>query len=105
VNALAPRGGTLMDASVDPRECDVADLKNQQLFQYGVVILCGVEQLDAEARQKLKEFVADGGGLLVFPSAETSPDEYNGWNFLPAKLLEAKSAEFVYVKNLAPREA
>jgi hypothetical protein len=105
VNALAPRGGTLMDASVDPRECDVADLKNQQLFQYGVVILCGVEQLDAEARQKLKEFVADGGGLLVFPSAETSPDEYNGWDFLPAKLLEAKSAEFVYVKNLAPREA
>jgi len=104
VNALAPRGGSLMDSSVDPRECDVSQLKDQQLFQYGVVVLCGVQQLDADARQKLKAFVADGGGLLVFPSAGTSIDEYNGWEFLPAKLLKSKTGDFTYVKNLAQRE-
>ncbi len=100
VNALAPRAAAVAETDTDVRECDLAELKDRQLFQYAVIILAGVPTLDAELRDKLGKFVADGGGLLVFPGAKTTPEEYNGWKFLPARVTARKTASFSYVQSL-----
>ena len=100
VNALAPRAAAVAETDTDVRECDLAELKDRQLFQYAVIILAGVPTLDAELRDKLAKFVADGGGLLVFPGAKTTPEEYNGWKFLPARVTARKTGSFSYVQSL-----
>ena len=100
VNALAPRAAAVAETDTDVRECDVAELKDRQLFQYAVIILAGVPTLDAAMREKLGKFVADGGGLLVFPGAKTTPEEYNGWNFLPARVTARKTGSFSFVQSL-----
>ncbi|MEN9575116.1 MAG: hypothetical protein RL514_2971 [Verrucomicrobiota bacterium] len=100
VNALAPRAAAVAETDTDVRECDLAELKDRQLFQYAVIILAGVPTLDAELRDKLAKFVDDGGGLLVFPGAKTTPEEYNGWKFLPARVTARKTGSFSYVQSL-----
>lgn len=100
MNALAPRAAAVAETDTDVRECDVAELKDRQLFQYAVIILAGVPTLDAAMREKLGKFVADGGGLLVFPGAKTTPEEYNGWNFLPARVTARKTGSFSFVQSL-----
>lgn len=100
VNALAPRTAAVAETDTDVRECDLAELKDRQLFQYAVIILAGVPVLDAEMRDRLAKFVADGGGLLVFPGAKTTPEEYNGWKFLPARVTARKTGSFSYVQSL-----
>ncbi len=100
VNALAPRAAAVAETDTDVRECDLAELKERQLFQYAVIILAGVPALDAELRDKLAKFVTDGGGLLVFPGAKTTPEEYNGWKFLPARVTARKTGSFSYVQSL-----
>lgn len=107
MNALAPRPASDSATAgqgenlVDVRDCDANDLKNQQLFQYSVIVLCGVTTLEADAREKLHRFVSDGGGLMIFPGAKAVLDDYNAWGFLPAKMLERKTGNFVYVTSLA----
>jgi len=98
-NALAPRLGNAQ-ALADLRECDIADLKDQQLFQYAVVVLAGVPTLDAPAREAVRRFVNDGGGLMVFPGGKSVIDDYNAWGFLPARLQERKTADLCYVKSV-----
>ena len=100
VNALAPRAAAVAETDTDVRECDVAELKDRQLFQYAVIILAGVPTLDAGMRERLAKFVADGGGLLVFPGAKSTPEEYNGWKFLPARVTARKTGSFSYVQSL-----
>ena len=61
MNALATRGGGSAP-SADARECETDDIKTQKLFQYAVVLLADVRSLDPDARQKMRQFVSDGGG-------------------------------------------
>ncbi len=100
VNALAPRAAAVAETDTDVHECEVADLKDRQLFQYAVIILAGVPTLDADLRDKLSKFVADGGGLLIFPGAKTTPEESNGWKFLPARVTARQTASFSYLESL-----
>ncbi len=107
MNALAPRPASDSATAgqgenlVDVRDCDANDLKNQQLFQYSVIVLCGITTLEPDAREKLHRFVSDGGGLVIFPGSKAVLDDYNAWGFLPAKLLERKTGNFAYVTSLA----
>ncbi|HWE04840.1 MAG TPA: BatA domain-containing protein [Tepidisphaeraceae bacterium] len=101
MNALATRGGGSAP-SADARECETEELKNQKLFQYGVVLLADVTSLDADARQKLRQFVSDGGGLLIFANPNAAASEYNGWDFLPARVTGQKKA-FQYVRSMAEK--
>ena len=102
LNALAPRAGSEnTEVVAHARECDVAELKTRQLFQYGVVILAGVTTLDAADREKIRAFLNDGGGLLVFPSGKSDIDDYNAWGFLPVRLVRQESDQPVFVKDMA----
>lgn len=102
MNALATRGGGSAP-SADARECEIDEIKSQKLFQYAVMLLADVPSLDADARQKVRQFVSDGGGLLVFANPGASKDEYNGWDFLPARVTGQKNKTFLYVRAMAER--
>ena len=105
-NALAPRSPNGQGETIaEVRDCDLADLGKQQLFQYGVVVLAGIPTLGADEREKLRQFVTDGGGLLVFPGAKAALGDYNGWGFLPAQVLERKTGDFTFVAALAGDQA
>lgn len=105
-NALAPRSeGAALEAAADVRECEAGDLGGQQLFQYGTIVLAGVSRLEPAALEKLRQFVNDGGGLLVFPGIDAAPADLNGWGLLPAKVLDVKRASFGYLKDVDTRSA
>ncbi|HYG74942.1 MAG TPA: BatA domain-containing protein, partial [Planctomycetota bacterium] len=99
-NALVPRAGSGQSNAADVRECDVAEFKDRRLAEFGVLILAGVPMLDADAREKIRQFISDGKSVLVFPGTKTSPEEYNAWGFLPAQIQEVKSKSFTYVLSV-----
>ncbi|HUW34038.1 MAG TPA: BatA and WFA domain-containing protein [Planctomycetota bacterium] len=107
VNALIPRTPAAQAAPfADVDECVVPDLLKKDLFPYNVIILAGAGKLEAKARERLRAFVEDGGGLVVFPdcTAENGiAEEYNGWGFLPARVQGLKTREFVYIKTISDR--
>lgn len=101
--ALATRDGSSASL-VDPRQCEVDELKKQKLIDCGVILLADVPALDPDAREKLRQYVSDGGGLLVFGDPAAKADEYNGWPFLPAQVVEQKPKKgFLYIRALAER--
>lgn len=67
-----------------------------ELDQNKVVILLNVPRLPAPVVQRLGEFVAAGGGLLVAPGRRAEPESCNAWKtsagqpLLPAALLERR---------------
>lgn len=93
------------ETRVDVAEIEPEALEKQSLFQYRVIVLAGVDKLSDTTRTKLRQFVTDGGGLLVFPGREAMADEYNGWGVLPARVLEKKVDAFTYMKTLSDRAA
>lgn len=97
-NALSPRSASAK-VFAEVNECASEELAEKDLFPYSVIILTSVERLEEKARKKLRAFIEDGGGVLVFPGNAATPDEYNGWTFLPARLQEAKEKEFAFVKT------
>lgn len=56
---------------VSGRDWQPADLNGK-----AVVFLCNVPQVSDEQRAALKEFVADGGGLVIAPGDRTTPAAY-----------------------------
>lgn len=46
-----------------------------------VVVLADVPQLPQEVADRLAEFVANGGGLLITPGANIRPEFYNAWTW------------------------
>jgi len=107
VNALIPRTQAAQAAPfADVDECAVADLIKRDLFPYNVIILAGAGKLEAKARERVRAFVEDGGGLIVFPDCGSQngiAEEYNGWGFLPARVQGLKAREFVYIKTISDR--
>lgn len=105
VNALAPRGAGAVNAVfADVEECLAEELRKRDLFQYNVTVLAGVDTLETAARDRLRAFVDDGGGLLVFPGAKATPEACNGWGFLPARVVEAKTGGLVNVTAVSEDE-
>ncbi len=101
-NALVPRAAAAgAEVFADLQECAPAELAKKELFQYNVIVLADVETLDQRTRSRLREFAEDGGGILVFPGQLTKAEEYNAWGFLPARIVERKTKNFVYVTALS----
>jgi hypothetical protein len=91
--ALNPTGN--QDASLYLPTVIVADgLATAALQAYHVVALCNVPALTDAAAQKLKEYVSQGGGLLIFAGDRLQMDSYNQklLQALPAPLREKKAA-------------
>jgi len=93
--ADGPEGnGNLIEPTVVP----AAELIRMTDFTpYRVVILADVPRLPDGAAAALKQFVRDGGGLLIAPGERADPDFYNGWTsgenepVAPALLIERTS--------------
>lgn len=63
-----------------PKVVDAADVASVKDFgEYAVVVLADVPRLPAAEAEKLTQFVAGGGGLLIAPGAKASRDFYNRW--------------------------
>lgn len=87
-------------SGLDARECELDALAGQTVFQYRVLVLAGVDRLDETLRAKLRQFVNDGGALLVFPGRGPVPEEYNGWGLLPARVTRRNVQQFTHVETL-----
>lgn len=88
------------DFLVQPKVIAATDLpSSRDLDQYKTVILLNVPRLPTPAVQRLGDFVAQGGGLLVAPGRRTEPEFYNTWKtsdgqpLLPAILLERRQLQ------------
>jgi hypothetical protein len=68
--------------SLDVREIPETGLNAEALRETSVVVLANCGRLNVQQDQWLREFVADGGGLLIFPGDKVNPDVYNQ-QFLP----------------------
>jgi uncharacterized membrane protein len=52
-------------------------LSQERLGNYQAVVLCNVDRLSAQIRQRLQQFVQAGGGLLMFAGNRVAADRYN----------------------------
>ena len=102
--AADPAGGqpapTVAEVPVtltDVRTVTVADLAGATLRRYAAVLLANVPQAPADVAVSLKQYVQDGGGLLVIGGDRLVPAFYNGWMadsgqpLMPATLLRRKT--------------
>jgi hypothetical protein len=82
----------------------------QKWSPYRVVILADVRELPDRAAQTLADFVVRGGGLMILPGAQASPEFYNHWvaaagddrrRVLPASM-RARTAVSAYIGAVHP---
>jgi hypothetical protein len=76
MNALQPRG-TLGRPLFYPKPVPWEGLGQERLSDYQVVVLCNVEDLEVQVRQRLYQFVMEGGGLLFFAGNHVDAARYN----------------------------
>ena len=76
VQALQPHT-TLRKAMFYPTSVTWEGLADKRLADYQVIILCNVETVPPQVRQRLQQFIADGGGLLFFAGNRVDPAHYN----------------------------
>lgn len=90
--ALNPR--LYARSRVSPRAAAVAEIKSVELSDFSVVVLANVDKPGPEAVERIKEFVKNGGGLLLTLGDRVDADLYNGiWgDLLPRELRGAKLA-------------
>ncbi len=85
-------GEPRVDYLADARPVEVADTREQDLAGYRVVVLANVPRVGELFLARLKQFVRDGGGLLVAPGDRVDLDWYRanlygeGEGPLPAEL-------------------
>ncbi len=102
MNALGSRSNS-NPAAAETKEIDMSEFSKTLFTKWNVLILAGVQTLDAASREKVRQFAADGKGVLIFPGAGATAEEYNGWGFLPAEVVEKKAKSFVYMKSIDER--
>jgi hypothetical protein len=90
-NALVPvASADVANYFVKTTTISSSQLSATSLDDYDAVFLLGLDQVDSAATAKLTTYVAQGGGLVVFPGPNTDTESYNqtlGSNgFLPARL-------------------
>jgi hypothetical protein len=87
MNAMAP-GGAM--ESLTPKLRDGSNLSGVSLRDYDVIVLAGVSGINAGDLRMLADYVKNGGGVWLFPSATTDPNRFNtdfqSVNLLPATL-------------------
>jgi hypothetical protein len=64
-------------ASLRLNETSLDRLTTTQLSNTDVIVLTNTHDLDAASMEKLKTFVANGGGILIFPGAQTTIGDFN----------------------------
>ena len=92
MNAMAPSGAA---ESLMPKLRDGANFGNVNLRDYDAVILAGASGLGASDLRVLADYVKNGGGVLIFPNADTSVarlnSDFGSVNLLPATLGSRKT--------------
>jgi hypothetical protein len=86
LQALQPRG-VLGQPLFYPKPIPWEGLENERLSDYQVIALCNVEALTAQVRQRLYQFVVEGGGLLFFAGNRIDPVHYNAMFYRSDTLL------------------
>lgn len=90
--ALDPGGD--QPSGVEPQVVTEGELPEVDLSPFDVVYLCNVPVPSAPTVARLEEFVAGGGGLVIFVGAQVDPERYNeqlwrgGQGLLPLPLGE-----------------
>jgi hypothetical protein len=90
--ALSPAGGNL--SGVEVEVVDESRLAGADLSRYDLVVLVDVSAPSTEVGDRLRRFVAEGGGCLTFVGERVDPGATNralwrdGEGLLPAPLLE-----------------
>jgi uncharacterized membrane protein len=69
----------------EPRTITEAELGGEALRDYSVVVLCSVAGLPAAQWKTIEQYVADGGGLLVFSGELVGADNYNAFGHAGGK--------------------
>src|SRR6266487_3410958 len=86
LQALQPRG-VLGRPLFYPKPVPWEGLEQERLSDYQVIALCNVEALTAQVRQRLYQFVVEGGGLLFFAGNRVDPVRYNAMFYRSDTLL------------------
>lgn len=76
LHALQPRG-VLGRPLFYPKPIPWEGLEQERLGEYQVVVLSNVDMLSPQVRQRLQQFVMEGGGLLFFAGNRVDPVRYN----------------------------
>ena len=96
--ALSPQDSD-EEEGVVVNEIDPADFALEKLKDYDVVVMNNVLTVSPSTAKRLKRFVSDGGGLIVFAGDRVEASAYNqslgaaGEGILPAELGEVSSSE------------
>ncbi len=80
-NAASDAGTQQIVRSLDLREIPESGLSPQELEQASVVILANCGGLNETHFAWLRQFVAEGGGLLIFPGDRVTPEAYSNQLF------------------------
>src|SRR5207245_4689562 len=86
LQALQPRG-VLGRPLFYPKSIPWEGLEQERLSDYQVIALCNVEALTAQVRQRLYQFVVEGGGLFFFAGNRVDPVRYNAMFYRSDTLL------------------
>jgi hypothetical protein len=76
LSALQPVG-TLRRPLFYPKPVPWEGLEQERLNEYQVVILCNIEAIGPQLRQRLYQFVVEGGGLIFFAGDRVDASRYN----------------------------
>ena len=96
--ALSPQDSD-EEEGVVVNEIDPADFALEKLKDYDVVVMNNVLTVSPSTAKRLKRFVSEGGGLIVFAGDRVEASAYNqslgaaGEGILPAELGEVSSSE------------
>lgn len=90
-NGLAPiSSGRATDFYLQSEAVPTAWIETADLTRYEVIFLSNAPAPNASASQKLRQYVANGGALVVFPGPNVRPEDYNSeralGDILPAKI-------------------
>ncbi len=78
---------TLRQAMFYPTPVTWEGLAQERLADYQVIVLCNVEAFAPQVRQRLYQFVRDGGGLLYFAGNRIDATRYNAMLYRSDTLL------------------
>ena len=76
LSALQP-AGTLRRPLFYPKPIPWEGLEQERFNDYQVIILCNVEAVGPQLRQRLYQFVVEGGGLIFFAGDQVDASRYN----------------------------
>jgi hypothetical protein len=76
LSALQP-AGTLRRPLFYPKPIPWEGLEQERFNDYQAIILCNVEAIAPQLRQRLYQFVVEGGGLIFFAGDQVDASRYN----------------------------